>query len=268
MRNDAGEMSPIAQYLTLTRVYGSEVLTRFNLFSSIQVNGAPASGYSSGQAIEAVREVAAATLPTGYGYEFGGMSREESSTGNTTTLVFIICVVFIYLIPCALYESLFIPLAVILSVPFGLAGSFLFARMFGLENNIYLQTGLIMLIGLLSKTAILLTEYAAERRQHGMSIAQAAISAAKVRLRPILMTSLTMIFGMLPLMFASGVGANGNASIGVGTVGGMLIGTIALLFIVPPLFMVFQYLQERWMPGRNLAESDPESVQPESKSRA
>ena len=268
VRNDAGEMSPIAQYLTLTRVYGSEILTRFNLFSSIQVNGTPATGYSSGQAIEAVREVAAATLPTGYGFEFGGMSREESSTGNTTTLVFVICVVFIYLILCALYESLFIPLAVILSVPFGLAGSFLFARMFGLENNIYLQTGLIMLIGLLSKTAILLTEYAAERRQHGMSIAQAAISAAKVRLRPILMTSLTMIFGMLPLMFASGVGANGNASIGVGTVGGMLIGTIALLFIVPPLFMIFQYLQERWMPGRNLAESDPESVQPESKSRA
>ena len=268
VRNDAGEMSPIAQYLTLTRVYGSEILTRFNLFSSIQVNGTPATGYSSGQAIEAVREVAAATLPTGYGFEFGGMSREESSTGNTTTLVFVICVVFIYLILCALYESLFIPLAVILSVPFGLAGSFLFARMFGLENNIYLQTGLIMLIGLLSKTAILLTEYAAERRQHGMSIAQAAISAAKVRLRPILMTSLTMIFGMLPLMFASGVGANGNASIGVGTVGGMLIGTIALLFIVPPLFMIFQYLQERWMPGRNLAESDPESVQPESKSHA
>ena len=268
VRNDAGDMSPIAQYLTLTRVYGSEILTRFNLFSSIQVNGTPATGYSSGQAIEAVREVAAATLPTGYGFEFGGMSREESSTGNTTTLVFVICVVFIYLILCALYESLFIPLAVILSVPFGLAGSFLFARMFGLENNIYLQTGLIMLIGLLSKTAILLTEYAAERRQHGMSIAQAAISAAKVRLRPILMTSLTMIFGMLPLMFASGVGANGNASIGVGTVGGMLIGTIALLFIVPPLFMIFQYLQERWMPGRNLAESDPESVQPESKSHA
>ena len=268
VRNDAGDMSPLAQYLTQTRVYGSEILTRFNLFSSIQVNGTPATGYSSGQAIEAVREVAAATLPTGYGFEFGGMSREESSTGNTTTLVFVICVVFIYLILCALYESLFIPLAVILSVPFGLAGSFLFARMFGLENNIYLQTGLIMLIGLLSKTAILLTEYAAERRQHGMSIAQAAISAAKVRLRPILMTSLTMIFGMLPLMFASGVGANGNASIGVGTVGGMLIGTIALLFIVPPLFMIFQYLQERWMPGRNLAESDPESVQPESKSRA
>ena len=255
VRNEAGEMSPIAQYLTLTRVYGSEILTRFNLFSAIQVNGTPASGYSSGQAIKAVREVAAATLPTGYGYEFGGMSREESGSGNTTTLVFVICVVFIYLILCALYESIFIPLAVILSVPFGLTGSFLFARMFGLENNIYLQTGLIMLIGLLAKTAILLTEYAAERRRLGMSIAQAAISAAKVRLRPILMTSLTMIFGMLPLMFSTGVGANGNISIGVGTVGGMLIGTIALLLVVPPLFMIFQYLQERWMPGRNTEET-------------
>ncbi len=252
VRNDSGEMSPITQYLTLTRIYGSEVLTRFNLFSAIQVNGAPATGYSSGQAIQAVKEVAAQTLPTGYGFEFGGMSREESNTGNTTTVVFVICVVFIYLILCALYESLFIPLAVILSVPFGLAGSFLFAKMFGLENNIYLQTGLIMLIGLLSKTAILLTEYASERRRHGMTISQAAISAAQVRLRPILMTSLTMIFGMLPMMFASGVGANGNISIGVGTVGGMLIGTIALLFIVPVLFIVFQTLQERWMPARKL----------------
>ena len=252
VRNDSGEMSPITQYLKLSRVYGSEVLTRFNLFSAIQVNGAPATGYSSGQAIQAVKEVAAQTLPTGYGFEFGGMSREESNTGNTTTIVFVICVVFIYLILCALYESLFIPLAVILSVPFGLAGSFLFARMFGLENNIYLQTGLIMLIGMLSKTAILLTEYASERRRHGMTISQAVISAAQVRLRPILMTALTMIFGMLPMMFASGVGANGNISIGVGVVGGMLIGTIALLFIVPVLFVVFQTLQERWMPERKL----------------
>ena len=190
------------------------------------------------------------TLPTGYGYEFGGMSREESAAGNTATLVFVVCVVFIYLILCALYESLFIPLAVILSVPFGLAGCFMFARIFGLENNIYLQTGLIMLIGLLSKTAILLTEYASERRRAGMSIAQAAISAAGVRLRPILMTSLTMIFGMLPMMFATGVGANGNISIGVGTVGGMLVGTVALLFVVPPLFILFQYMQERFMPQR------------------
>lgn len=258
VRNDAGEMTPIKQYLKLTRIYGSETLTRFNLFSAIQVNGAAATGYSSGQAIQAVKEVAAQVLPTGYGFEFGGMSREESNTGNTTTLVFVICVVFIYLILCALYESLFVPMAVILSVPFGLAGSFLFAKMFGLENNIYLQTGLIMLIGLLSKTAILLTEYASERRHHGMSIMQAAISAAQVRLRPILMTSLTMIFGMLPMMFSTGVGANGNISIGVGTVGGMLIGTIALLFIVPPLFMVFQYLQEKIMPARQLPQSEKE----------
>lgn len=259
VRNSDGEMSPISQYLTLTRVYGSETLTRFNLFSAISVNGAPATGYSSGQAIQAVREVAEETLPAGYGFEFGGMSREESSTGNTTVLVFVICVVFIYLILCALYESLFIPLAVILSVPFGLTGSFLFAKMFGLENNIYLQTGLIMLIGLLAKTAILLTEYASERRHQGMSITQAAVSAAEVRLRPILMTSLTMIFGMLPLMFASGVGANGNISIGVGTVGGMLIGTIALLFIVPVLFIVFQYLQEKIMPQRKVSKLEEEN---------
>ena len=188
------------------------------------------------------------------------MSREEASTGSSTTVIFIICIVFIYLILCALYESLFIPIAVILSVPFGLAGSFLFAKMFGLENNIYLQIGLLMLIGLLAKTAILLTEYASERRHHGMSITQAAISAAKVRLRPILMTSLTMVFGMLPLMFATGVGANGNISIGVGTVGGMLIGTVALLFIVPVLFIVFQYLQEKLMPARALEKLNNEPV--------
>ena len=260
VRNSSGEMSPVSQYLTLTRVYGAETLSRFNLFSAISVNGTPANGYSSGQAIQAVREVAAETLPAGYGYEFGGMSREEASTGSSTTVIFIICIVFIYLILCALYESLFIPIAVILSVPFGLAGSFFFAKMFGLENNIYLQIGLLMLIGLLAKTAILLTEYASERRHHGMSITQAAISAAKVRLRPILMTSLTMVFGMLPLMFATGVGANGNISIGVGTVGGMLIGTVALLFIVPVLFIVFQYLQEKLMPARDLEKLNNEPV--------
>lgn len=254
VRNDAGEMSPVSQYLTLTRVYGAETLSRFNLFSAISVNGTPAPGYSSGQAIQAVHEVAAQTLPAGYGFEFSGMSREEASTGSSTTIIFIICVVFIYLILCALYESVFIPIAVILSVPFGLTGSFLFAKMFGLENNIYLQIGLLMLIGLLAKTAILLTEYASERRKHGMSIPQAAISAAQVRLRPILMTSLTMIFGMLPLMFATGVGANGNISVGVGTVGGMLIGTIALLFIVPVLFIIFQSLQEKYMPERKRPE--------------
>ena len=250
VRNGNGEMSPISQYLTLTRVYGSESLSRFNLFSAISVSGVPADGYSSGQALKAIEEVAQTALPEGYGYEFGGMSREEASTGNTTTLVFIVCIVFIYLILCALYESLMIPFAVILSVPFGLTGSFLFAKLWGLENNIYMQTGLIMLIGLLAKTAILLTEYASERRRQGMSITTAAMSAAKARLRPILMTSMTMIFGMLPLMFAHGVGANGNISVGVGTVGGMFLGTAGLLFVVPSLFIIFQYLQERFLPAR------------------
>ena len=247
VRTSSGEMSPIGQYLTLTRVYGSETLSRFNLFPSIQVGGTAADGYSSGQAIDAIREVAAEVLPEGYGYEFGGMTREEASSQNTTALVFVICIVFIYLILCALYESLFIPLAVILSVPFGLAGSFLFAWLWGLENNIYMQTGLIMLIGLLSKTAILLTEYASTRRRQGMGIIDAALDAAAVRLRPILMTSLTMVFGLLPLALATGVGANGNHSLGVGTIGGMVIGTIALLFIVPVLFVIFQTLEERVM---------------------
>jgi len=245
VRTSSGEMSPIGQYITLTRVYGSETLMRFNLFPSIQVGGTAAEGYSSGQAINAIREAAAEVLPEGYGYEFGGMTREEASAQNTTTLVFIICIIFIYLILCALYESLLIPLAVILSVPFGLAGSFLFANLWGLENNIYMQTGLIMLIGLLSKTAILLTEYATTRRRQGLGIVEAALDAAAVRLRPILMTSMTMVFGLLPLALATGVGANGNHSLGVGTIGGMVIGTIALLFIVPVLFVVFQTIEEK-----------------------
>ena len=245
VRTSSGEMSPIGQYLTLTRIYGSETLSRFNLFPSIMVNGTAAEGYSSGQAINAIRETAAEVLPEGYGYEFGGMSREEASSQNTTALVFVICIIFIYLILCALYESIFIPMAVILSVPFGLLGSFLFAWMWGLENNIYMQTGLIMLIGLLSKTAILLTEYASARRRQGMSILAAALDAAAVRLRPIMMTSLTMIFGLLPLAIATGIGANGNRSLGVGAIGGMFIGTIALLFIVPILFVVFQAIEER-----------------------
>ena len=247
VRTNSGEMSPIGQYLTLTRIYGSETLSRFNLFPSIQVGGTAAEGYSSGQAIDAIRETAAEVLPEGYGYEFGGMAREEASAQNTTALVFVLVIVFVYLLLCALYESLFIPLAVILSVPFGLAGSFLFAWMWGLENNIYMQTGLIMLIGLLSKTAILLTEYASERRRQGMGIVAAALDAAAVRLRPILMTSLTMVFGLLPLALATGVGANGNRSLGVGVIGGMLIGTVALLFIVPALFVIFQTVEERVM---------------------
>ena len=250
VRNSKGEMSPVNQYLKLSRIYGPQSISRFNLFTAISINGQAANGYSSGQAIKAVREVAEKVLPAGYGFEFGGMSREEANTGNSVAVIFAICIVFIYLILCALYESIFIPIVIIVSIPFGLAGSFLFARMFGLENNIYLQIGLLMLIGLLAKTAILLTEYASQKREEGFSISQAALSAAEARLRPILMTSLTMIFGMLPLMFASGVGANGNISIGVGTVGGMLIGTLALLIIVPPLFIIFQHIEEKVMPKR------------------
>lgn len=247
-----GGMSPVSQFVKLSKTYGSESLTRFNLFSAINVQGMPADGYSSGDVINAVTEVAARTLPTGYGYEYSGMTREEAQMAGShdTVIIYCICVLFIYLILCALYESLFVPMAVIMSVPFGLAGSFLFARMWGLENNIYLQTGLIMLIGLLSKTAILVTEYATERRKSGMTLTQAAMSAAAVRLRPILMTALTMVFGMLPLMFASGVGANGNRSLGVGVVGGMVIGTVALLFVTPAFFIVFQYVEERVMSKR------------------
>lgn len=247
-----GGMAPVSQFVKLSKTYGSESLTRFNLFSAINVQGMPADGYSSGDVINAVTEVAARTLPTGYGYEYSGMTREEAQMvgSHDTVIIYCICVLFIYLILCALYESLFVPMAVIMSVPFGLAGSFLFARMWGLENNIYLQTGLIMLIGLLSKTAILVTEYATERRKSGMTLTQAAMSAAAVRLRPILMTALTMVFGMLPLMFASGVGANGNRSLGVGVVGGMVIGTVALLFVTPAFFIVFQYVEERVMSKR------------------
>lgn len=243
-----GEMAPISQFVKLTRVYGANALNRFNMYNSIAVNGTSADGYSTGDAINAIREVAAEVLPQGYGYEFAGISREESQTTNNTIIIFGICTLLIYLILSALYESFLIPFAVILSVPCGLMGSFLFAKALGLENNIYLQTGLIMLIGLLAKTAILLTEYAAERRASGMSLAAAALAAAKARLRPILMTALTMIFGLLPLVFSTGVGANGNSSLGTGAVGGMIIGTLALLFLVPSLFIAFQYLQEKFRP--------------------
>ena len=252
VRTASGEMSPISRYVTLTRVYGSESLSRFNLFPSIAVNGAPAAGYSSGQALNAIREVAAQTLPAGYGYEFGAMSREEASAGNTSVWVFGICIVFIYLILCALYESLLIPLAVILAIPFGLFGSFLFAKLFGIENNIYMQTGIIMLIGLLAKTAILQTEYASECRSRGMSITASAVAAAVARLRPILMTSLTMIFGLLPMIFSTGVGCNGSRSLAVGTIGGMLVGTVSLLLFVPLLFIVFRHVEEKMIPGNKV----------------
>lgn len=250
VRTTGGHMAPLGQFVTLTKTYGPETLTRFNLYSAIQVNAMMNDGYSSGDVVQAIAEVARETLPVGYGYEYGGITREEASSGSNTLMVFALCIVFIYLILCALYESLFVPLAVMLSVPFGLLGSFALSALCGLENNIYMQTGLIMLIGLLAKTAILITEYAATRRRRGMSLAQAALSAAAVRLRPILMTVLCMVIGMLPLVFASGAGANGNTSLGTGVVGGMLVGTLALLFVVPVLFIVFQGMEERLMPRR------------------
>lgn len=241
-------MAPLNQFVTLSRINGSEFLTRFNLYSSIGANISPNRGYSNSQVMTAISEVAVQTLPVGYSYEYGGISREEAqSSGAGTALIYLLCIVLIYFILVSLYESFFVPFAVILSVPFGLMGSFLFARMFGLENNIYLQIGVIMLIGLLSKTAILITQYASERRKQGMSIPGAAFSAAKARFRPILMTVLTMIIGLLPLMLASGVGAVGNHSLGTGAIGGMLIGTISLLFAVPVFFIVFRTLHERYV---------------------
>ena len=256
VRMSNGEMAPLSQFVTLTRSYGAESLSRFNMYNSIAVNAMPADGYSTGDAIKAMQETAEQSLPKGYGYDYGGITREENQQSGTTIIIFGICFLMIYLILSALYESFIIPFAVLLSVPCGLMGSFLFAWMFGLENNIYLQTGLIMLIGLLAKTAILLTEYAAERRKAGMGLIASAVSAAKARLRPILMTALTMIFGLFPLMMSSGVGANGNRSLGTGVVGGMTIGTLALLFIVPTLFIAFQWLQERLRPVQSVPTHD------------
>ena len=244
---NGSEMAPVSQFVTLHKILGPETAARFNLYSSITANVNPAGGYSSGEVQKAIEEVAAQALPTGYSYEYGGMAREESGSGGAKTVfIYGVCIFLIYLILVCLYESFWVPFAVIFSVPFGLMGSFLFAKILGLENNIYLQTGVIMLIGLLAKTAILITEYARERCRRGMGIVESAYSAAQVRLRPILMTVLTMIFGMLPLMFASGAGANGNSSLGTGVIGGMLVGTVALLFVVPVFYIIFEHLQERF----------------------
>lgn len=240
------EMAPLSQFVTIKNVLGAELAQRFNLYNTIPVNVNAADGYSSGQVQTAIKETAEKMLPSGYGYEYGGMAREEAgNSGAQTAFVYFMCVILIYLILSCLYESFLSPLAVIFSVPFGLMGSFLFARLFGIENNIYLQTGVIMLIGLLAKTAILITEYAVERRRKGLGIVASAYSAAQARFRPIVMTVLCMVFGMLPLMFSSGAGANGNNSLATGVVGGITIGTIALLFVVPLFFIVFEYLQEK-----------------------
>ena len=243
------QMTPITNFITLERVYGPDIISRFNLFTSISISGTPNPGFSNGDAIKAIQEVAAQTLPMGYGYEFSGMTREEqNSSASSTAIVFGLCLLFVYLLLSAQYESYILPLAVILSIPFGLMGSFIFAKIFGVDNNIYLQIGLIMLIGLLAKNAILIVEFALDRRKTGMSVVNAAIAGAAARLRPILMTGFAMIIGLLPLMLVNGVGANGNRSLGTGAVGGMLIGMILQVLIVPALFVAFQKIQEKVQP--------------------
>ena len=260
---NGNEMAPITQFVSIKKVYGPDIISRFNLYTSMKVMVAPASGYTSGQALAAIAEVAKESLPTGFAYELGGMAREEAETsGSTTGLIFVLCFVFVYLLLSAQYESYILPLSVLLSVPFGLLGSFLFVSGIGslgnipalkmilgtMSNDIYMQIALIMLMGLLAKNAILIVEFALDRRKMGMSITWAAVLGAGARLRPILMTSLAMIVGLLPLMFASGAGANGNRTLGTSAIGGMLIGMILQIFIVPALFVVFQYLQEKIKP--------------------
>ncbi len=257
MVRNGTEMAPITQFMSLRKIYGPDNINRFNMYTSMKVSGMPKPGVSSGEAIKAIEEVASQMLPTGYGFEFSSLSREEQSTGTSTTaMIFLLCLVFVYLLLSAQYESYILPLAVILSIPFGLLGTFIFAQIMGVENNIYLQIALIMLIGLLAKNAILIVQFALARRESGMSIASAAVSGAAARLRPILMTSFAMIIGLLPLMFASGVGANGNRSLGAGSVGGMLIGMILQLFVVPALFVAFQALQEKF---KSIQWKDPDS---------
>ena len=248
VRTGSGEMAPITSFITTEKVYGPASISRFNLYTSIDVMAAPAPGYATGDVLKAISEVSAQTLPAGYGYDYTGLTRSEQESSDTTTLIFGLCLLFVYLILSAQYESYVLPLSVILSIPFGLFGSYLFVQLFGHTNNIYTQIALIMLIGLLAKNAILIVEFAVERRQRGLSIYEAAIQGAVARLRPILMTSLAMIIGLLPLMFASGVGANGNSTLGATTVGGMLIGMVLQIFVVPTLFVIFQYLQERIKP--------------------
>ena len=260
---NGNEMAPISQFVSVKKVYGPDVISRFNLYTSIKVMVAPASGYTSGQALQAIAEVAKENLPTGYGYELGGMAREEASTsGSSTGIIFILCFVFVYLLLSAQYESYILPLSVLLSVPFGLLGSFLFVNGFAalgnipalkmilgtMSNDIYMQIALIMLMGLLAKNAILIVEFALDRRKQGMSISWAAVLGAAARLRPILMTSLAMIVGLIPLMLAMGVGAHGNRTLGTAAIGGMFIGMVFQIFIVPVLFVVFQYLQEKFKP--------------------
>ena len=253
-------MSPIQEFCSLERVYGPSNINRFNLFTSINVTATVADGYSPGEAIKACQDVAADYLPAGYTYDYSGLTRSEAASSNSTALIFVLCFIFIYLILSAQYESYILPLAVVLSVPFGLAGAFLFTQLFGHSNDIYMQISLIMLIGLLAKNAILIVQFALERRQLGMAVSWSAVLGAAARLRPILMTSLAMVIGLLPMMFASGVGKNGNQTLGAAAVGGMLIGTLCQIFVVPTLFVIFQSLQEKFRPMKFEDETDAEAA--------
>ena len=257
VRTGAG-MSPVKEFCNLKRVYGPSNINRFNLFTAINVTATVADGYSTGQAIKAVEDVASQMLPTGYTYDYSGLTRSEAQSSNSTAMIFLLCIVFIYLILSAQYESYILPLSVILSVPFGLGGAFLFTQLFGHSNDIYMQISLIMLIGLLAKNAILIVQFALERRQTGMAISWSAVLGSAARLRPILMTSLAMVIGLLPMMFASGVGKNGNQTLGAAAVGGMFIGTICQLFVVPTLFVIFQSLQEKIRPMKFEDEENAE----------
>ena len=245
VRNSNGNMAPITSFVTMKRVYGPQSISRFNLYTSMDINGAPNPGYSSGDAIKAIQEVAATSLPVGYGFEFSGMTREELSAGSQTLFIFLLVIIFVFLLLSAQYESYILPLAVLLSLPIGLAGTYIFASLFDIANSIYLQITLIMLVGLLAKNAILIVEFSLDRRRQGMPIVKAALEGAQARFRPILMTSFAFIFGLIPLMLAGGAGAVGNRAIGTGAVGGMLIGTILGVFVIPILFIIFQGLQER-----------------------
>jgi HAE1 family hydrophobic/amphiphilic exporter-1 len=245
VRNNKGQMAPISQFVTLEKVFGPQAIDRFNLFTSVKITGAPNEGFSTGDAIKAVQEVASESLPIGYGYEFSGITREEISAGGQTLYIFLLCLIFVYFLLAAQYESYLLPFAVLLSLPVGLAGAYIFAYFFNVSDNIYLQITLIMLIGLLAKNAILIVEFAADSRRKGWGIKQAALQGATARLRPILMTSFAFILGLMPLMLAKGAGAVGNKAIGTGAIGGMLIGTVLGVFVIPVLFIIFQGLQER-----------------------
>ncbi|MEC5144748.1 efflux RND transporter permease subunit [Chitinophaga sp. 212800010-3] len=262
VRTGAGVMVPITEFVDLTQTYGPQAITRFNLFNSISVNGTPNPSYSSGQAIAAIQQSAAETLPPGFGFEFSGITREELAGNSQTIFIFLLCLIFVYLLLSAQYESYILPLAILLAIPVGIFGAFLFAWLFGISNNIYVQITLIMLIGLLAKNAILIVEYAVERRRAGMDIAEAAVSGAQARLRPILMTSFAFILGLIPLMIATGAGANGNRSIGTGAVGGMLIGTLFGIFITPALFIIFQTLQEKIRKSPSREDEDEGTTMP------